>query len=116
MKNKFLATLFALATLCLATALHAQGPIRIDGSSDSAANESFKRMLTQLPTDRQRKLLAAVVQLNMAGVHSAYEVVGNPELQTMSAARVKERIAGMTADEIVEYAKQSYKPGDPKTE
>jgi len=116
MKRFFIAMVFLFATVCLAVGAHAQGPIRIDGSSDSAANESFKRMLAQLPTDRQRKLLSALVQLYVSGVHSAYEVVDNPKFQNMSAAGVKDKIAGMTADEIVEYAKQSHKPGDPKTE
>jgi len=73
-------------------------------------------MLTALPTERQRKLLAAIAQLNLAGMHSAYEIAGNPDLQGMSAARIKEKIAGMTADEIVDYAARSYKPGDPKAQ
>lgn len=34
-------------------------------------------------------------------MNSAYEVAGNPELQRFGIARVKDRVAGLDADEII---------------
>jgi hypothetical protein len=36
--------------------------------------------------------------------NSAYEVASNPELQRVGPARIKDRIAGMTAEEIIDFA------------
>ena len=80
------------------------GQIRIDGSSDDAANRTFQRMMTSLKPDEQQQLAIALIQINMSGVNSAYEAVNNPDLQHPSAARIKDKIAGMTAPEIIEFA------------
>lgn len=50
------------------------------------------------------QLALAVLAINMIGVNSAYEVVNSPELQTSSIGRIKDRVAGMSADEIIAYA------------
>lgn len=97
--------------LVLATSLlmcfSAHAVVRIDASSDAAAQESFQQMLNELATTEKSKLITAMIQLNLVGVQSAYEVVGNPELQSPSPARVKDKIAGMTADEIIDLANRT---------
>ncbi|WDS37991.1 DUF6694 family lipoprotein [Pseudoxanthomonas sp.] len=92
------------AVLCLAAIVgvaQAREPVRIDASSEQAANNSFKKMMKALPQNKQSALAAAILQLNLAGVNSAYDVVGNPSLQSLSAGRIKDRIAGFSADEII---------------
>lgn len=42
----------------------------------------------------------------MEGVSSAYEVVNDPELQQPSIERIREKVAGMTADEIIRLSKR----------
>lgn len=80
------------------------GPIRIDGSSEAAANRTFQRMLQSLKPDQQQALVIAVIQINLIGVESAYGLVGNADLQHPSAARIRTRIAGMSAPEIIAFA------------
>lgn len=83
------------------------GPIRIDGSSDAAANRSFQRMLESLKPDKQQALMIAVLQINLIGVESVEDMAGNPDLQHPSAARIRTKIAGMSAPEIVDFAKKT---------
>ena len=85
--------------LAVSTLASAGEPLRLDASSDTAAEESFKRMADRLGAKRQQKLLI--------GVNSAYETVANPELRKMSVARIKDKIAGMTADEIIDFANRN---------
>lgn len=97
----------ALLVLVLAFPLAAAASAaRIDGSSDEAANRSFQRMLQSLGPDQQQALVVALVQINLIGLESAEAVVRNADLQHPSAARVRATIAGMTAPEIVAYAKR----------
>ena len=93
----------------------AWGAIRIDGSSDEAANKSFNEMVRSLTPSKQRKVVTAVALINMAGVHTAYDVLNNPDRQEMSAAKIKDKISGMTADEIIEFQMRTQKPDDPHT-
>ena len=58
------------------------------------------------PAKRQQ-LLIAMLKLNMVGIHSAYDVVNNPELQSFGISRVKDKVAGLTADEIIDLANSS---------
>jgi hypothetical protein len=83
------------------------GQIRIDGSSDDAANRSFQRMMSSLKPDKQQQLAVAFIQINMTGVNSVYEALNDPGLQHPSAARIKDKIAGMTASEIIEFARKT---------
>ena len=85
----------------------AWGAIRIDGSSDEAANRTFQRMMKSLKPDQQQALVIALLQINFIGVESAEEMTGNAALQNPSAARVRDKIAGMTATEIIEFAKKN---------
>lgn len=99
----FAASFFLFVTLggfALAKSPH----IRIDATSVASAEASFKRMHSALPTEKKKKLIMAVVAINLVGVNSAIEVVNSPELQRLTVGRIKDQIADMTADEILEYA------------
>ena len=89
-----------LAVMASGTAL-ASDPIRLDASSDQAALNSFKSMLEQLPQQKQEDLQFAVLKINMDGVGSASEMLADPALRAPTIARIKDRVAGMTAEEIL---------------
>jgi hypothetical protein len=85
----------------------AWGAIRIDGSSDEAANRTFQRMMKSLKPDQQQALVIALLQINFIGVESVTEAARSADLQNPSAARVKDKIAGMTAPEIIAFSKNN---------
>ena len=85
----------------------AKEPIRIDASSDRKVETSYKRMFRSLDAQRQMQLQIAVLQLNMVGVSSASEMLANPELKNPSPVRIKDRIGGLDADEIIRLAAET---------
>lgn len=93
----------ALAVACTTT-LAQSGEVRIDSSSVESAETSYKAMMKDRSESEKQKLAVAVLMLNMEGVKSAYEVVGNPALQSPSIGRIKDKVAGMTSDEIIALA------------
>lgn len=82
-------------------------PMRLDGSSDSTAERSFKQMMDAQEPDAQMQLATAMLQLNMAGVSSAEEMMADPELRNPSIARIREQVDGLTAEEIIALASGS---------
>jgi len=100
-RNVALAALIALAAAPNAIAHDVP---RIDGSSAAAAQKSFERMNMQLSQKRRQDLAIAVLKINLIGVNSAKETIDNPELLNVGIGRIKERVSGMTADEIIKYA------------
>ena len=97
---------FAVALLVSVLAVGCTTPaersaVRIDASSIESAEDSYKAMTRGQSHAKKQELAIAVLVLNMEGVTSAYEVVGNPELQSPSIGRIKDRVAGMTAAEII---------------
>ncbi|MGY0561815.1 hypothetical protein ACW7G2_14015 [Luteimonas sp. A277] len=95
-----LASLLAIG--CTTTA--ERNAVRIDASSIESAETSYKAMMRSQSDSGKQKLAIAMVVLNMEGVESAYEVVANPELQSPSIGGIKDRVAGMTAAEIIALA------------
>ncbi len=100
MKIRFFAVL--IISLLIAGIACAKEPIRLDASSDAAAEASWEKMTESVSAAKKQKLLLAMLQINLAGVNSAYEVAGNPELQSLGIVRIKDRVAGLSADEIIE--------------
>jgi len=94
----------ALIALSFFGVANAREPIRIDASSDASAQTSWNQMLAQASRQTQQKLQVAMLQLNLSGVNSAYEVVGSPDLQNLSIMRIKDKVAGLTAEQIIELA------------
>jgi membrane-bound lytic murein transglycosylase B len=104
LKHFFLSMALATICSCAATSANTDQSVRLDAASDSTAQQSFDKMLSQSSTKRQQELAIAVLKLNMSGVKSAHDVVRRPELQHPSILRIKDRVAGMTADEIIDLA------------
>jgi hypothetical protein len=91
--------IFVLALIFGAVpAIAAQG-IHIDAASEDAANRSYQRMVKSLDGSKRDELVTAVLQLNMVGVETASDAPANP-----SAGRIRDRIGGMTAAQIVDLA------------
>ncbi|MBN8728607.1 MAG: hypothetical protein J0H15_13020 [Xanthomonadales bacterium] len=103
MKIRLVALVLAFG---LALSAQAGEDPRLDGSSNAAAEATWKRIVEAAPPAERRKLLEAVIRINLAGVHSAYEVVGNPEFQELGIARIKDQVDGMTAAEIIAYGEK----------
>lgn len=82
-------------------------PLRIDGSTDQSANESFKRMIEEASPEKSRELQMAGLLIIMDGVGSAKEAIDRPELRNPSISLVKDRVNGMTADELIALSKKS---------
>jgi hypothetical protein len=103
---KYLAVAVFSVVLILgcATVVAPQAPVRIDASSSQAAEASYKAMQKGRSLADQQKLGAAVLVLNWQGVKSAYEVANNPELQSPSIVRIRTKVAGMTAEQIIALA------------
>ena len=101
-KARFLPAMIAFISL---SAGAGQG-IHIDASSDAAANRSLQRMLSSMDTKEKTQLADAIVQLNK-DVGSTGAGAANPADQKPSAARIKDKIGGMTASEIIDLAHRS---------
>ena len=96
----------SLATAC-ATGSRIKAPLRIDATSVESTRASYRAMMDRRSEAEQRELALAVLVLNMEGVKSAYEVVGNPELQAPSVERIRSKVAGLTAEEIIALSKRN---------
>lgn len=92
------------AVLLLATGASAAEAIRIDGSSDAKATATFNRMVAAGDPARRQALLMAMIKINMDGVDSASEMLADPKLRNPSIANIRQRLDGMTADEILALA------------
>jgi hypothetical protein len=95
-----------VVALLFAASVHAKEPIRIDATSEATATATFERMTSSLSPRKQQTLQIAVLLLNMEGVSSAYEVVDDPALQRPSIARIRDKVSGMSADEIIALSKR----------
>lgn len=97
--------IFSVAMILGCTTVAAQHAAdRIDSSSSQAAEASYKIMMEGRSQADQKKLALAVLVLNMQGVKSAFDVVNNPELESPSIVRIREKVAGMTAGQIIALA------------
>lgn len=105
MKSRFFATVLVLAVVSFSAI--AADPVRIDGTTNETAEASFRRMVEQAPPDKSRELQMAMLLIVMDGVGSAREMLSRPELRSPTIALVKERVNGMTADELIALSKTS---------
>lgn len=80
--------------------------VRIDATSIETAKASYEAMLAQRTQAQQQRLAIAVLLLNMEGVKSAREIATNPSLQTLGIGAIKDKVAGMSADEIITLSSQ----------
>lgn len=107
MKGILIAVLLAAGATGCATSADSTNAIRLDATSASTAKSSFAAMAEALGPKKRQELLVAMVKLNLAGVESAYEVVRNQSLQSLSIVNIKDQVAGMTAQEIIDLAERT---------
>ena len=94
-----------LLVILLFAGIAAAGSVpKVDGSSDASAQRSYKAMFNSLDEQGQQKLATAMLLLNMEGVTSMQQVVDDPALQSLGIGRIRSRVDGMTADEIIKLA------------
>jgi hypothetical protein len=94
-----------LVALVSMAALAAQ-PVTIDASSEQSAQESYTKMFDSLSGSKRVQLQMAILLINMDGVGSASEMMADPELRNPGIKRIRDRVAGMTADQIIDEAKK----------
>jgi len=104
-----LKTVVLMLTLAFAFILPTQAaqPVRIDATTEKKEEATWDRMLKTQPAAKRRALTVAMLKVNLTGVTSASEITANPELHSMGIARVRDKVAGMTADEIIALGEQS---------
>jgi hypothetical protein len=107
LKSSFGTAIALMSLFLFMSVVHAREEVRIDGSSDKAVEQSYARMLASLKGDQQIELGTAVIQLNMIGISSAKEMLADPELRSPGPVRIKSRIVGLTAAEIIALAKRT---------
>lgn len=85
---------------------YADESLRIDGASDEAANKSWLNMLNNTHGAKKQQLMVAFAKLSLEGYESAFDIAAAGK-SSFPAADIKDKIAGLTADEIIELANQS---------
>jgi hypothetical protein len=96
----------ALLSLAVATAAHGKEPLRLDASSDEAAEATWETMIDSATPAMKKKLLEAMLKINLSGVQSATEMIDNPELKSFGITRIKDKVAGLNAEEIIELGER----------
>lgn len=104
MMKSIAALALAVAVLVGCASTKGTGQVTLDASSPEAAEASYKAMMSSRSGAERQQLAVAMLKLNMEGVRSAHDVVADPELQSLSIARVRGKVAGMTAEQIIERA------------
>lgn len=92
---------------CATTSHSSSHAVRLDATTDASAQASFTKTFHQLSPNQQQALSIAVLKLNMVGVKGVAEVLGSARLQKPSIVFVKDRVAGMTADEIIDLGNRT---------
>ena len=85
----------------------ATGQPRVDGSSETAFFESLNAINQQLTESEQRDLTEALMVIQLTDQETAADVLVDPDLKVFTSSELRERLDGMTFEEIFEYAKQS---------
>ena len=98
--------MFAVLAACLVAgcATTPAAPLTIDGSTDATAEASWARMLDQVDPHTRIELVTGLIAINLQGVETVYDVVGNEDLHEASISNVREQVDGMTAEEFLQYA------------
>jgi len=103
---KTIALMLGLA-IAFVVPVRAAEPVRIDATTEKTAEATWDLMLKELPAAKRQALIVAMLKVNLTGVNSAGEIAANPELHSMGIARIKDKVAGMTADEIIALGERS---------
>lgn len=101
MSRRIIAAMFAAFMLLCTHGAFGREPLRIDGTTDETAQASYTKMARGLSPERKMALALAVLKLNMEGINSAHEMLNTPGANSPSITRIRERVNGMTAQEII---------------
>lgn len=93
-----------LAGLLAISSVGAKEPLRLDASTDATAEASWKAMHEEASPEQKQKLALAMLKINLAGTHSAHDAARDPALQTLGITGIKDKVSGMTAEEIIALA------------
>lgn len=96
----------ALVAAGIACSALAQDSVTIDAQSEESAQRTYEQMFQRLPEGKRMELQMAILQLNMDGVGSASEMLADPELRNPGIKRIRARVAGMSADQIIAESKK----------
>ena len=77
--------------------------IRIDSSSTNAAQASYNAMMSERTEAERRRLALAVLIIGLEGTTSARDAMDAPDPSILS---IRDKVAGMTAEEIILRAAQ----------
>lgn len=107
MRHHLIAPLLCVAGL-LATsdALAARKAVTLDGSSDRAAQRSYQKMFRGRSDAEKLALALAVAKINLEGINSAYELVASPARDDLGITRIRERVNGLSAEQIIALGEQ----------
>ena len=94
----------AALALALACRSFAASPPRLDATSAQSAQTTWNGMLNAATPQVRQELLVAMLKINLAGVQSASDPAGTPPPGGFGIVRIKDKVAGMTAPEIISYA------------
>lgn len=81
-------------------------PVRIDGSSDAAAQASWIKMLNSLEQEKMHELTIAFAKISLVGVNSVFDLAKNPDLMPLSITKIKDQVDGLTADQIIQLGNE----------
>jgi hypothetical protein len=101
------AFVIAAALSGCATVGSGEGVVRIDATSAETAEASYQAMLVGRSEAQMQRLALAVLLLNLEGVKSAYDLVGDDH---GSVGAIRNKVAGMSADEIIALSARVKEP------
>ncbi len=105
MKSRIIAV--AAMALALASSSFAASPVRIDATSAQSAQTTWSEMLSAATPKMRQELEEAMLKINLEGVQSASDLASTPPPGGFGIVRIKEKVAGMTAPEIIGFANKA---------
>ena len=100
MLRVLLALAIAVAAGCASVRSGPEVVVRIDATSAETAEASYQAMMVGRSMAQKQRLALAVLMLNLEGVESANEVGSDPG----SVGPIRNKVAGLSADEIIALA------------
>ncbi|HEY5805610.1 MAG TPA: hypothetical protein VIT90_18180 [Lysobacter sp.] len=107
MLRHLLAFVIAAALVGCATAGHGGDVVRMDATSVETAEASYHAMMVGRSEAQQQRLALAVLLLNLEGVKSANDLVGDDQ---GSVGPIRNKVAGLSAEEIIALSARVKEP------
>lgn len=93
-----------VVSLLLSTSAFASGarvPVRIDARTAETAELTYGQMIREATPETQQLLRVAVIRIGLENATDVQQVQTTPALQTLSIVSIKDKVAGMTAAELI---------------